>query len=224
MKDLVVIGAGGYAQELMWVADDMNSREMRWNILGYLDPGQPERRGQTLYDRPILGGYDYFRSDGEIWFCCGIGSPAARQKECEEAERRGLKPATLIHPTAIIARHASIGEGCVVGAGVILTPYSSLGRHCALNIGVGVGHDSSVGDYAVLSPYAQVLGNAIIGRLAFLGANSTVQLGRRMGASSVLGANSFLLTDLEAGASAIGIPAKVFVRQSGQLRAARLSR
>lgn len=214
MRDLVIIGAGGYAQELVWVADDINSCETRWNILGYLDPAQPQRKGQTLYDRPILGGYDDFCPDRETWFCCGIGNPAARQRECEEAERRGLKPATLIHPKTVIARHVSIGEGCVVGAGVILTPYSSLGRHCALNIGVGVGHNSSVGDYAVLSPYAQVLGNATVGRLAFLGANSTVQLGRRIGAGSILGANSYLLTDLEADVSAIGIPARVFSRHS----------
>jgi sugar O-acyltransferase (sialic acid O-acetyltransferase NeuD family) len=212
MKDIVIIGAGGYSQEIVWVADAINAAEMQWNILGYVDPAKPHRKGEMLYDRPILGGWEEFRPGRETFFCCGIGDPAARRKECDEAELRGFKPATLIHPSAILAKHVTIGEGCVLGPLVVMAPYSSLGRHAALNTGSVVGHNSEVGDFAVLCPYAQVLGGVTVGPLAYLSTHSTVNVRRKVGAGAVLGANSFLLTDLPARASAIGIPAKVFAK------------
>jgi len=214
VKDLVIIGAGGYSQEMVWMADDMNAAGTQWNILGYIDPAKPQRKGEMLYDRPILGGWDDLMPGNETFFCCGIGDPEGRRKECNEAERRGFRPATLIHPTAIVAKHVTIGGGCVLGPLVVMAPFSSLGRHAALNIGVAVGHNSQVGDFAVLCPYAQVLGGVTVGPLAYLSTNSTVNVRRKVGAGAVLGANSFLLTDLPAGASAIGIPAKVFAKAS----------
>jgi sugar O-acyltransferase (sialic acid O-acetyltransferase NeuD family) len=208
LNQLVIVGAGGYAQELVWIVDNMNSQCPTWEILGYIDPSSSKRKGFLHYDRPILGGWDDVHHEGQVYFACGIGLPAPRAAECAEAERRGYKPATLIHPSVIVARHVQIGEGTVIGAGCVLAPYAVLGRHCALNIGVTVGHNSVMGDYCVLSPGAQLLGAAKLGERVYLGANATVYQGRSVGIGSVVGANSFLLTNLGPGASVIGVPAK----------------
>jgi sugar O-acyltransferase (sialic acid O-acetyltransferase NeuD family) len=210
LNQLIILGAGGYAQELLWIVDDLNSQSPSWDFLGFVDPKSAARKGQFHYDRPILGGWDDVPKQTEIYFACGIGSPASRATECAEAERRGYKPAALVHPSVIAARHVQIGEGTVVGAGCILAPYAVLGRHCSLNLGVTIGHNSSMGDYCVLSPGAQLLGAAKLGERVFLGANATVYQGRKVGAGSIVGANSFLLTHLGPGASVIGVPAVQF--------------
>lgn len=216
MEPIVIIGAGGYAQELVWILDDINSNRTQWECLGYIDPDRPDRAGQILYDRPVLGGWDAVtRLPSNVWFGCGIGDPTSRAKECVAAEALGWRPATLVHPSVVAARHVEIGAGTIVGAGSILAPYARVGRHCAINLAVTVGHNSIVGDYSVLSPGSRVSGGAVLEERVFLGTNSTVYLNRRVGAGASLGANSFLLTNLAAGKTAIGIPAVSFGAATG---------
>jgi sugar O-acyltransferase (sialic acid O-acetyltransferase NeuD family) len=215
LKKLIIIGAGGYAQEVLWVVDEINEAKPTWEFYGFVDPGQPERRGQVLYDRPIIGGWDDIPANEELFFACGIGDPLVRRKECDEAERRGLRPATVVHPSVITARHVTVGEGSIIGPGCVLAPYSTTGKHCALNIGVTIGHNSRLGDFCVLSPGSQVLGSVDLGDQVFLGANATVYLGRKVGPRSTIGANSFLLTNLAEGVSVIGVPAARFSIATG---------
>ncbi|MCU1308715.1 MAG: epsM [Acidobacteriaceae bacterium] len=181
------------------------------DFLGFLDPAAPTKIGQTHYDRPILGGWEALqRLPRQLHFACGIGSPEVRRKECTEAERRGLQPATLVFPNAVLARHVDIGEGTVIGVGVVVGPCARLGRHCVINHQTTVGHDARLGDFCVVSPGARVLGNVVLGECVFIGTTATVFQGRCIGAGATLGANSFLISDLKPGQSAIGVPASPF--------------
>jgi sugar O-acyltransferase (sialic acid O-acetyltransferase NeuD family) len=216
MKPLVILGSRGYAQEVLWVVDDINALEPTWDFLGFIDPGAPERKGATLYGRPVLGGFDTApKLPGGIYFACGIGTPAFRLKECTEAERLGWMPASLIHPTVVIAKFAEVGAGTIVGAGSILAPFAKVGRHCAINLHVTVGHDSRSGDYCVLSPGARISGGVILEDVVFLGSNATVYPNRHVGKGASLAANSFLVTNLAAGRSAVGVPAAPFTQALG---------
>lgn len=216
MKPIVILGSGGYAQEVLWVIDDINAKSPTWDFLGFVDPANPTRKGEYLYDRSILGGFDdaMFLPRG-VYFACGIGDPESRFKECREAEERGWQATALIHPSVIVAKHVEIGLGTVIGAGSIIAPYAKIGRHCAINLHVTVGHDSLIGDFCVLSPGARISGGAVLEDRVFVGTNATVYLNRRVGTGASLGANSFLVTNLGAGLSAIGIPATPFTRALG---------
>lgn len=216
MKPIVILGAGGYAQEIAWIIDDLNAQAGVWDLLGFIDPKNPEKKGNMLYDRPILGGYE--NSTGlpsDVWFACGIGRPAIRRLECIAAEKRGWRPTALVHPSVIVAKHVKIGAGTVIGAGAVVAPYAEIGRHCAVNLQVTIGHNSRIGDFSVLSPGVRISGHSTLEEDVFVGNNASVFAGRRVGRESTLGANSFLLTDLPPGKSALGIPARVFAASTG---------
>lgn len=216
MKKLVILGAGGYAQEVLWIVDDRNDRAPEFDFLGFVDPAAPHKKGRHLYGRPILGGFEVAPEfPSELYFCCGIGDPDSRAKECAAAEALGWKPATLIHPTVVQAKYCRIGDGTAIGAGSIIAPSATIGRHCAINNHVGVGHDSILGNYVVLSPGARISGGVILEDNVFVGTNATVYLQKKVGRGAVLGANSFLVTDLEPGRSAIGVPAMPFTDSVG---------
>ena len=216
MKPIIIVGAGGYAQEVVWVIDDINKNHPTWECIGFLDPAQPYRKGKTLYDLPILGGFeDVKHLSGSLCFACGIGDPRARKRECTRAEESGWIPTSLLHPTVVVARHVELGEGTIVGAGSILAPYARIGRNCAINTQVTVGHNSIIGDYSVLAPGSRISGNARLEEGVFIGTNGTVYLGRTLGAWSSLGANSFLINNLKPEKSAIGVPARVFSDSTG---------
>jgi len=210
LNSIVIIGAGGYAQEVAWVIDDLNIIHPQWHLLGFVDtvnPGCVEH-----YGRPVLPGYDAVHAlCPKPFFACGMGTPAIRCKEAAHAEARGWLPATLIHPSVIRAQFTSVGEGTTIGAGSVMAPNSRLGRHCAINVQTTIGHDSSIGDFSVISPGARILGRAVLEERVFVGANASVYPGRRLAAGATLAANSFLHTDLAAGQSALGVPARAFV-------------
>ena len=211
MQPLVILGSGGYAQEVLWIMDECNAIEARWDIFGFVDPATPSKKGRMLYDRPILGGWEALeRLPRNVYFACGIGAPEVRRRECNEAEKHGLRPTTLVYPGVVQARHVEIGDGTVLGAGAVLAPYARLGRRCALNLHAIVGHGARVADFCVLCPGAQVLGGAVLGEGVLIGTNATVFQGRSVGAGATLSANSFLITDLAPGLSAIGVPAAPF--------------
>jgi sugar O-acyltransferase (sialic acid O-acetyltransferase NeuD family) len=208
---LVILGSGGYAQEVLWVLDDLNVDTPRWEFLGFIDPAAPTKKGQSLYERPILGGFEAAGSLPEnVFFASGIGNPLARRKEALKAEELGWHAASLVHPTVTIARQVEMGPGTVVGAGSILAPYAKLGRHCSVNLHVSIGHNSVVGDYCVLAPGARLSGFANLGEGVFVGTNASIHQGQRIGSFSTLGANSILVTDLGSNKSSLGVPARSF--------------
>jgi sugar O-acyltransferase (sialic acid O-acetyltransferase NeuD family) len=212
LKPIVIIGAGGYAQEVAWLIDDINSFRPEWDLLGYIDPvacGKTEH-----YGRPVLGGYDAAATRlCQPHFVCGMGTPAIRLQESKRAEERGWQPASLLHPSVARARFVTVGEGTTVGPGCVLGPYVTVGRHCVINMHATIGHDASVGSFSVISPGAHIAGRSVLESGVFVGANASVYPGRRMGAGATLGANSFLHSDLAAGQSALGVPAKPFFRK-----------
>jgi sugar O-acyltransferase (sialic acid O-acetyltransferase NeuD family) len=213
LKSIVILGSGGYAQELAWILDDLNTSVPEWNFLGFVDPTDPGK--QEHYGHPVLGGYETVsgRFD-QIFFACGIGAPAVRRKECQRAEEMGWLAVSLIHPSVIRARFVSIGDGSIIGPGSVIGPYVRIGRHCAVNVQTTIGHNASVGDFSVISPGARILGNVILEEQVFVGANASVYPKRRIGAGATLGANSFLLHNLAAGQSALGVPARAFCPRS----------
>ncbi len=212
MKALVIIGTGGYAQEVLWVADDINVLQPTWSFMGFIDPLKPEQKGSLLYDRPVLGGFEDVVSGSEqVYFACGIGDPQARAKECREAESRGWIPATLVHPTAVVARHVEVGPGTIVGAGTVLGPYASVGRHCEINVQATIGHNSVIGDFSVVLPGARISGYVVLEEETMIGSNACILQGMRVGPRSRVGANSFLANHLPADRTVIGLPARPFL-------------
>src|ERR1051325_6202355 len=163
MNPIVIVGSGGFAQELVWIIEEINARQQTWQLLVYLDPLNPGRKDQSRYDVPILGGREAVNHlPSRTFFCCGIGEPNARRSESHWAEQAGLLPVSLVHPSVITARHVEVGNGTVIGAGTIIGPYARIGRHCAINLAVTVGHNSTVSDYCVLSPGARISGHATL--------------------------------------------------------------
>ena len=37
MKDIVIIGAGGFGREVAWLIEDINKVNNEWNIVGFVD-------------------------------------------------------------------------------------------------------------------------------------------------------------------------------------------
>jgi sugar O-acyltransferase (sialic acid O-acetyltransferase NeuD family) len=211
MKNLVIVGSGGLAEEILWIVNDINTASdyKKWNILGFWDD-----RTQSLMD---FCGYPIRKKLAELlpksshktYFSCGIGDNKTRRKVCQEIEgTTDLMPATLIHPTAIIAENAVLGVGSIVEPYVVIAPGSKVGKHGLLNTGATVGHHSVSGDYINFCPGVRLGGKTRVGDLTFVGSNAVIQPGVSLGIQVTVGAGAFVLRRVLDDKTVIGNPAK----------------
>jgi sugar O-acyltransferase (sialic acid O-acetyltransferase NeuD family) len=211
MRQLVIIGAGGFGQEAIWVAESMNpalAETERWEILGYLDDN-PERDGQEFYGYRVLGRpSEGARKGRETWYYCAVGNNTSRAQLAARLDDLGWRAATLVHPSVIQARYTSIGEGTYIGAGSIVSPNARIGRHVIINQRVSIGHDAVMDDFSQACPGAQINGRCRVGRGALVGSNASLLQDKRVGDNAVVGANSQVVRDVETGTTVCGVPAR----------------
>ncbi len=59
-----------------------------------------------------------------------------------------------IHPSAVIGKNVTIGDGTLVMANAVINPDTIVGSHCIINTKSSVDHDCRIGDYVTVSPGA----------------------------------------------------------------------
>jgi len=204
---IFIVGAGGFGREvLQWARDAWPDHAAL--IAGFLSAESGRLDGHHC-SLNIIASPDSFNPDPGDALLLAIGIPEARRRVAEALRSRGAEFLTLIHPTAIVAASASIGEGSIICPFAIVSDSARVGSHALLNYHASLGHDASAGDYAVLSPYATLGGNAHIGDDVFLGMHASVGPGRRIGARSKVSANSCALADAPADSIIYGVPGRV---------------
>jgi len=202
MKEIVIVGAGGFAREVAWLIEEINKVELSWKIIGFLDENYNE--GKTLNGYPILSGEMLINKD--IYLVLAIGSPETRKKVFERYS--SFNYATLIHPKVSISSTNKIGKGSIICEGNILTVNIEIGEHVILNIDSTVGHDVKLHDFVTVLPSVNISGNVTIHQCTSIGTGTQIIQDKIIGKNSIVGAGSVVLKDVEDFVVAAGIPAK----------------
>lgn len=124
---------------------------------------------------PVLGDIGMLKSMlsvEPVHVVVAITDNTARLRVANSLRALGAKFATAVHPLAYLSDEASVGDGCVVTAGVVVQPDAAVGSHCSLGAGSVVERD------------------AVVGAGVWLSAGAVVGVGARVGARSVLGYNA----------------------------------
>ena len=203
---LLIVGASGHARVVADIARRMGSFE----IAGVCNrSGTGEFEGFPVIARdvdvPTL-----WRLQAFDLACVAIGDNWNRANAVEIMTRQEpeIPFATLIHPRAVVAESASVGEGTVVMAGAVVNPGAIIGRHAVLNTNCSVDHDCQIGDFASVSPGAALGGNVKLGYCSFVGIGAAVNQGISMGDHTVVGAGAVVVRDLGDRLVAVGVPAR----------------
>lgn len=202
--ELLIIGAGGHGKV---VADAAQAAGFR--IIGFVDDHvkEPPLTGTkllgTISDIPAL--LDAF--PGAKIFVA-IGDNAMRMRVSQSIETMGAVFATIVHPSAVVSRQASVSAGTVLMAGVVVNAGSLVGEHVILNTSSSVDHDCRIGAFAHLSPGVHLAGGVMIGEGAHLGVGASVIPGCRVGEWSLVGAGGVVVKDIPPRVVAYGVPAR----------------
>ncbi len=156
---------------------------------------------------------------GEIGFCVTIGNPHGRIRLRLHYRLldAGLKPATVVHPTAWIASNATIGRGAQVMAGAIIAAEARIGTQCIINTKASVDHEDVLDDGVEIGPGATLCGSVKAGVNVWVCAGATVLPRITIGADSIVGAGAVVTQNVDEKTTVIGIPAKSMTKRKGNL-------
>ncbi|GAB4286863.1 MAG TPA: hypothetical protein DIU37_06105 [Opitutae bacterium] len=209
MKDLIIVGAGGFGREVYAWAKQCSEYGVEWSIKGFLDD---RKDALDPYDYPvgIVGGIEGYKPAPNDVFVCALGLIAPKKSVCTSLLERGATFITLIHPTAVIGDHVQIGEGSVICPYVILTCDIHLGKFVTVNCHTSIGHDVEVGDWCTLSCHCDVTGFCKVGEGVYFGSHVSLIPNRKIGPYATLGAGSVVINTIKEQSSVFGVPAKRF--------------
>ncbi len=214
-RDVAILGAGGFAREVLDVFEACNARKHAYDVLGYVVDSQFGQPGTLINGKAILGDWSWLADRaGDIEVICAVGAPEVRRALIAQAEAAGCRFCTVVHPDAVLTRHVALGPGTVVTAGCILTNNIRLGAHVHLNLDCTVGHDSVLEDFATVAPGVHVSGNVRVGTGAYIGTGANILEKITIGPWSVVGAGSTVIRDVPRDATAVGSPAKVIKQRA----------
>lgn len=209
-EDLILAGASGCMRELLWQIEELNQREPRWNVLGYVDkdPGTAVEVGGQEY--PYLGDDDFLlhRQEAVSVAIC-VGSPKLRRKIAEKlAGNPLLRFPNLILSGALVCADVQMGKGNIISMDCRISTNVRMGDFNFLNLGAGICHDGMLGDDVTLGPDVRLAGNVTVGSGCDIGMGARVIQGIRIGAGSVVGAGGVVVRDLPENSKAVGVPAR----------------
>jgi sugar O-acyltransferase (sialic acid O-acetyltransferase NeuD family) len=206
--DVLIVGAGGFGREISsWAEDTCRATSPGWRVAGFLDDDDGALDGFD-HPLPVLGPVrDHRPRAGEL-FLLAVGSPRVKLELAGVLSERGARFLTLVHPTSVVARGATLGEGSVLCPYSCATADARLGRWVTVNVHASVAHDTEIGDGSTLSGHCDVTGGAKLGRGVFMGSHAVVLPGVEVGELAYVGAGSVVTRTVRPGITVFGVPAR----------------
>lgn len=208
MKKIVIIGAGGFGREVVWLIEDINKENMIYEILGFIDENK-DLQNQEINGYKVLGGIDYLKNLNGISFVVAVGNTKVKKLLVEKAIENGVIPETIIHPSVIKSERNEIGKGVIICTGNILTTNIKVEDFVTLNLACTVGHDVTLKRYSTIYPSVSISGNCSIGEESEIGTRTAIIQGVSLGKKTITGAGSVIVKSFNGNGTLIGVPGKV---------------
>lgn len=209
MKDLIILGAGGFGREVAWAVERINAQRPTWNLLGFMDDNDIIQ-GTEINGYKVLGKSSDVSKYPDAYFVVAVGASRIREKIVSnmKAVNPSIKFGTVIDPSAEMSNHVTIGEGTIICAHAIITVNISIGSHVIINLDCTVGHDAVLEDFVILYPSVNISGFCRIGHGCEMGTGTQIIQGKTVGDYAIVGAGAVVVRDIPEKCTAVGSPAK----------------
>lgn len=206
MKNIIIVGAGGFGREALYFTKAAKeSYGYEWNIKGFIDDNLSSLSGVDC-DYPVLGTIKDWVVGPDDLYVLGVASPNAKEKIVQIMEAKGAEFVTVVHPAAQIYEKSKIGKGCVISGRASVGDCAVIGDFVHL-AGCMVGQDAHVGDYSTVTGFANIT-TASLGKKVFVGSHAVVLNGISIGDGAYICAGSVVFSKVKPGMKVIGYPAK----------------
>lgn len=206
MRNLVIIGAGGYAKSVI-DSIDMN----KLSIYGFIDDYK-ETKEHLGY--PILGkNLECINHLDNFVYFIAIGNNIKRLRWYNQLIERNLNIINIIDKSAIVSKEAVIGNGCFIGKMAIVNSKAVIGNNCIINTRALIEHGCNIGNHVNISTNTVLNGDVKINDLSFIGSCSVINGQLNIGKNVMVGSGAVVVRNIDDDCTAVGVPAKVIKRK-----------
>lgn len=201
MRDLFIVGAGGFGREAVWTVERINaaSQQPSWRVIGFADD-DPKKATGNFEGYPMLGSIEKASKDhpGASVFIA-IGDNAIRRKIY--AQLRGHDFPALIDPSAQVSPTTEFKHGTFIAPEAVVSVGTEIGKFVIINARAGVGHDTKVGDFVNVAPGVSLSGHTTLEDDVFMGTNSCTAPGMTVGKGATVACGTPVMKNVEPGAT-----------------------
>lgn len=205
MKDIVMVGGGGFCKSVIDVAEDAG-----YHILGVLD--LPEEVGKNILSYKVIGTDDdipqYVEKASFVVTVGHIKDSTLRRKIYKKIKDAGGAIETVIAKDAYVSPYAKVGEGSLIMHKAMLSADVVVGVCTIINSLVNVSHDAKIGDFCHISTCASINGACVIGDDTFVGSQTAVNQGVKI-VGGIVASQSLVNKDITEKGVYVGCPAKM---------------
>ncbi|MFN0134577.1 MAG: acetyltransferase [Phycisphaerae bacterium] len=203
----LILGAGGHGRVVLDILHQARTCE----VVGFLDNNR-DIHGRRIDGLPVLGAIDDVETiaakHAATRAIVAIGDNGVRRNLARRLESIGLELISAIHPSATIARNASIGRNVVIAAGAVVCANCQIGDSVILNTGCIVDHQTMIGEGTHICPGVRIAGRVKVEPGVFVGIGATIVPSVTLGCESIIGAGTVVIDDVPPMATMVGVPAR----------------
>jgi sugar O-acyltransferase (sialic acid O-acetyltransferase NeuD family) len=201
---LLILGSGTFAVEALDIAETAGG----FQPLGFVNSLDRPPAGASHAGLPLFWIDDIPFKPDDCELVAGIVS-TQRRGFIETMAGRGFRFVSVIHPSAVVSRRSRVGAGCILNAGVVVSPNTVIEDHVILNRGSLVGHDNRIMKYCTLGPGANLAGGVEVGTGTFIGVGAVIRDHLHIGTGAVVGAGAVVTRPVGANVMVAGLSARV---------------
>jgi sugar O-acyltransferase (sialic acid O-acetyltransferase NeuD family) len=201
---LLILGSGTFALETLDIAEAAGG----FHLLGFVNSVEQQDPDATHEGLPVYWIDEIPFKPAECLLVAGIVS-TLRRGFIEKMVARGYRFASVVHPSAVISRRTSIGDGCVINAGVIISPNTTVESHVILNRGCLIGHDNRLESFSTVGPGAILAGGINLGAGVYVGVGAVIRDHVLIGSEAVIGAGAVVVKNVSPNVMVTGLPAQI---------------
>lgn len=188
MKNIVFIGAGGFACECYAYLQDILAQGNDLIFKGFLSTtNNLHPYGLEKY---FLGHYDDYNFDDNDYVVIAIGACGTRKALYDKLKAKNVKFFNLISPKAYIPNISIIPECTIVAPFVSIAMNAKIGIGNIINGFSGIGHDAMIGNFNVFSSHIDICGFTKIGDENFFGSRVSTLPRSKIGNNNKIAAGS----------------------------------
>lgn len=208
MTRIVFIGGGGFAKEVLEIAELCGH-----TVVAYV----ADMEG--TFEKPYWGVPEILCSRGDDFDAVFIAfgsfdrtSSTQREKFVNWVITQEFTSLPLISPKAIISKNTIISPGSYIAHGAILSVDVVVEPFAIINTRATVGHGAKIGRNTNLAPCSFVAGNAQIGNNSLIAPGALVLEKRIVAANVVVGVGATVLQDIPEGKTVMPILSRAIDR------------
>lgn len=205
---MLIVGAGGFAKEVLETLHIRNEIE---NLVFFDETIASNKKLFDLFniltnENEVIQHFKHYDNR----FTIGLGNPVLRNHMLNRFEKLGGQTTNTISSSAQIGSYdVSIGKGCNILQGAILSNSCKLGIGCIVYYNAIITHDCVIGNFVEVSPSANILGKAIIGDFSRIGSNATILPKVKIGKNVIVAAGAVVTQNVPDNCMVAGVPAQI---------------